>query len=1516
MDDASSDNTPNIIQDYIKQYPSIVRSIRQAENSGAGAARNAGMSMAKGEFIAFVDSDDCMAPQFLQRALTIMQNEAADIVAFDMVTIRQKPYRIERWGVSPGVFSGEQSLEQFALKNAGGYGSVNRVYRVDMLRKNHIAYGLTKVHEDMFFSVSAFYHSTKTVVIDDIGYYRHVRTNSLSASQDYTKHLESYAQFVAFLECFFAVHQLDTQSIAYQRMLKQIYMWDRGRIFKAIQENQDDSSLLLNEKVLQALSTSSDVIKLFLQDYARLSYFGTTPHPDVAPNRLDWQNEAAKAWPTPHCIPYKHAEKHNTPEPILSVIIPNFNRKEYLDACLKPIFKQLTDSIEIIIIDDASTDDCYALLKNYADTYPQIRLYQMQENCRQGICRNIGIEKARGKYITSVDSDDTISDTFFADSIADMQKNNADVLIYSLKAVHEDGSPAYQIAVPDQTFHGQEAFIALMNKEFSSAPHAKVFNRAFLLKHNVTFHTYTYLDDTPFFIMALQNASLCVSINKVQYIYTVSQDSSIRPQKYSWFHVHSCCQFFEFLLKIHAETKESHHDTPFIYENMKWTINDFFMPACAAFLQTKGELPLTAKQFSEIKNNPLFLQTLLTCLAKKVRQEGYDKLPTILNKRVEIPYNGIDHAPPTPLISIIIPVYNQETCLERCLNSILTQPFASFEILLINDASKDYTIQICESYAARDARIKVFSNECNRGQGYSRNFAMEKACAPYITFVDSDDFIQSPILHRGIQILEDMPDGDIEHFNALIKGTTNNDTWEVPQGKRTGTEVFKDFCHSKILAFAPWGKIYRKTLFDQHHILSPEYMWEDNFFSLQTFYYARNIVFTGQFGYTHISTTHEASTLNPVRHTPQHINGLCHLVRDIEQFGIDINNKEQQADLETFSQAFLWRFTTFFPQMHTCLQKGFFPINPDALQSLMQAPAFLRVILEHFAELHAHDTGYQAALPDEDFKNTGSAWAAPASELITLVEHPTRENIDLSVIVPAFNVSTTLTRCLDSILAQEGNFEVILVEDNSTGDNTLEICLEYAHKHDCIRLFQTAWNSGLGTVRNLGMQKAQGTYITFIDSDDWVEPNFFMHAVQNLNNHPDINILLCTTLRHYSSFKEFSKLPDTTISGEELYEKYMTGENWHWEAWGHLYKKTFLTQNNIRFANYFYEDEIFIPTIYTASDKILLSSFFAYNYICDEKAPSIMSPKIRGKKYFESSLYNLEALCDFFTKHPTIKPQLVESGLRKFAILHHRANILQFIHACKMLDLPSPLNEDALSILTKNTVFVKKLLQEYICLSQKHAEQNATHKKQQSAEQGAHNASCLEEQSSHDATSLEVASFDQILNDLKHAQKHNSWQGRLKATCKKSSRSFTGICALPITLTKTLCELRCANIPESLGDKFFSKVIKTYNSQNLSAAQKLMDKSSTSPKVNADAHTALARHVQATNKTLCAQLAFHAYIQDPKSYRLKWFLFRAYEAQLFTATKAVLVLLSEDTPLKNHESEKLQKIRETITQSV
>lgn len=126
----------------------------------------------------------------------------------------------------------------------------------------------------------------------------------------------------------------------------------------------------------------------------------------------------------------------------------------------------------------------------------------------------------------------------------------------------------------------------------------------------------------------------------------------------------------------------------------------------------------------------------------------------------------------TPLISILIPVYNVERYLAHCLDSIINQTYQNLQIVLVDDGSKDNSLNICQKYAERDKRIEVYHQK-NQGVAATRNHLLEKVKGEYVLFVDSDDWIETDMVEKLLKLIIEN-DADISECQNVINNQPCN----------------------------------------------------------------------------------------------------------------------------------------------------------------------------------------------------------------------------------------------------------------------------------------------------------------------------------------------------------------------------------------------------------------------------------------------------------------------------------------------------------------------------------------------------------------------------------------------------------------------------------------------------------------------------------------------------------------------------------------------------------------------
>lgn len=220
----------------------------------------------------------------------------------------------------------------------------------------------------------------------------------------------------------------------------------------------------------------------------------------------------------------------------------------------------------------------------------------------------------------------------------------------------------------------------------------------------------------------------------------------------------------------------------------------------------------------------------------------------------------------------------------------------------------------------------------------------------------------------------------------------------------------------------------------------------------------------------------------------------------------------------------------------------------------------------------------------------------------------------ISVIVPVYNVEKYLKQCLDSIVNQTyKNLEIIIVNDG-TKDNSMEIVEEYL-SDSRVKVINKE-NGGLSSARNRGIEEVTGEYISFVDSDDWIELNTYEELIKNLNNE-DVIIFNYSRIEDSTGEKiETQHIKDEEMADLEKEYRYLYSKIAH-NCWNKLYKIDYLKKNNFKFLEILYEDVFWnLQIIYSTTDiKILNKSL--YNYRVNRKGSIMSSRKDNNKEYLE-----------------------------------------------------------------------------------------------------------------------------------------------------------------------------------------------------------------------------------------------------------------------------------------------------------
>ena len=431
----------------------------------------------------------------------------------------------------------------------------------------------------------------------------------------------------------------------------------------------------------------------------------------------------------------------------LSVIIPVYNAEKYLADCLESVLSQSLKEIEVVCVNDGSTDRSSEILESYAQKDRRVKVIH-QSNQGAGPSRNAGIKNAEGKYIAFMDSDDWYPEKDSLESMFTVaEENNA--LVCGGSQLNYSGNELKPAASGNILYYFKEQGW-MEYKDFQQDYYYQrfIFDRNMLLENDIFFPNYRRYQDPPFFLKAMITAGRFYAIPNNVYVYRVDA----AHVKWTDEKVNDLFSALIDELNLTREAKLS--DLHFRIAH-KVLNSDFYHKIIEDSLN-QGNVEAARKlgQFAEAidteligkrsgKLNFRYSEVLSTALVvpKKDKTIG-----SLLKPRGKKKKTGAK-------VSIIIPVYNTEDYLRQCLESVITQSYENLEILCVNDGSKDNSLSILKEYQSKDDRVVVISQE-NGGLSAARNTGIRNATGKYLQFLDSDDLLDTNTVHELVNTAE------------------------------------------------------------------------------------------------------------------------------------------------------------------------------------------------------------------------------------------------------------------------------------------------------------------------------------------------------------------------------------------------------------------------------------------------------------------------------------------------------------------------------------------------------------------------------------------------------------------------------------------------------------------------------------------------------------------------------------------------------------------------------------------
>lgn len=264
------------------------------------------------------------------------------------------------------------------------------------------------------------------------------------------------------------------------------------------------------------------------------------------------------------------------------------------------------------------------------------------------------------------------------------------------------------------------------------------------------------------------------------------------------------------------------------------------------------------------------------------------------------------------MISVIVPVYNVEKYVERCIESILKQTYTDFELILVNDGSTDRSYDICCEYKKKDSRIRLI-NKNNGGLSDARNVGIDESLGEYITFIDSDDFISQYMFEFLYNTLI-KNNADIAICSFLRVCANENPIDKIPSGINiqllNSEECYEAIYSSKCDEFTvAWGKLYRRKLFD---VIRYPYgkLHEDEFVTYKLYAGSDKVVYVPIQGYYYLKREHSIMNTKFSKRSLDRLDAY----QERENFFCDIGREDLAA---LAAQRFIDKAAGYFISMYT-----------------------------------------------------------------------------------------------------------------------------------------------------------------------------------------------------------------------------------------------------------------------------------------------------------------------------------------------------------------------------------------------------------------------------------------------------------------------------------------------------------------------------------------------------------------------------------------------------------------------
>lgn len=1126
VDDGSTDSSPAVLAEYAAR-DSRVRVLTQ-ENAGVGPARNAGIRAARGEFVAFLDPDDLLPDASVYEALYFYAKENRVRVCgggvCSLANDGKRYFPDASWGANVDQAFPREGFMRFADWQFD-YGFYRYIFERALLLDDEIFFPPYIRYQDPPFCARA---------LEAAGTFYAIRRPTY-VFRDW--HTPDYTDRRRVCDQLRGVR--DQLKFSRERDYAKLHWLQIHRLFDKFKPHILDAARREKEEMggghfSGAFPSGDQSVIALLKEIDELA--------DV---RLARRHRAD----TPY---YSVDAELLHPEIKVSVIIPVYNVEKYLRECLDSVVNQTLRDIEIICINDGSPDNSLAILQEYAKRDSRFVIVD-QENQGVGRSRNTGIRKARGEFVCFMDPDDWYPEPDILETLYSTAKRERVCICGGSLEEHKPDGTVVRDFNPNASNWGgkfsRDEMMRFHDYQYDWGYQRFVFSRKFLVENDIFFPPYIRFQDPPFFVKAMVLAEKFYALRKITYAYRVAY-------------------------------KEPVFSNPRKLSDMFSGIADVVNLA-----QTYGLEKLTERLFNQNYQSTWALPQILETAEKSLEvatkiKRTFDLFPEELRWTANALWWNFDKR--SPIVSVVVPVYNAEKYLRRCLDSLCGQTLRNIEIVCVNDGSTDSSLQILQEYAGSDSRVKIFSQK-NGGEGAAKNAGISHSTGKYVAILDPDDYVDSDFYEKLARV-------------ALKNGTV------VTKGEskiEKDGEVSAPSYDLNAFILENTGKLPLFSRFYYQHctaVYVREFLTKNKItFGLASV--GADLEFLLKLG---MRTESISIVPGAFHYYVQSSEGVSRIYND-SYFNANLAYTNSCVDLLNTRNKFDSGYYIYLKGRLTQLLDVVLPQFVQRESDFSAIKSFLEEatkIVNKIRDLKKLINLFPAG----DSSNAFAFLSFGAEEVMArmaLSRETTfkSEKPFVSVVVPVYNTGKYLRECLDSICGQTlRNIEIICVNDGST-DGSLSILEEYVARDPRVRVFSQE-NFGQGHARNVGLDLARGEYVYFMDSDDCL-PLAALQKEYACAKAAELDMLLFEGESRYETEELAARFPaykelylrkgnyPGVLSGKRAAVLLKKNRAAFVQPCCFFSKREFLAQNKLRFPEgYIYEDNLFFFALLKAAERV------------------------------------------------------------------------------------------------------------------------------------------------------------------------------------------------------------------------------------------------------------------------------------------------------------------------------------------